>query len=109
MQKGRCMGSKIIIELFVCDKSLAVISKYGINPAEVAIEAILEAIKTKQQIEDHLTGCNLVLENTALKSLLQDSLRENERIRSFQHMPGVIQRMEYLEKRKPITNMVIRV
>jgi len=103
------MGSKIIIELFVCDKSLAVISKYGINPAEVAIEAILETIKTKQQIEDHLTGCNLVLENTALKSLLQDSLRENDRIRSLQHTPGAVQRMKYLETRKPITNMVIRV
>ena len=103
------MGSKIIIELFVCDKSLAVISKYGINPAEIAIEAILETIKTKQQIEDHLTGCNLVLENTALKSLLQDSLRENDRIRSLQHTPGAVQRMKYLETRKPISNMVIRV
>jgi len=103
------MGSKIIIELFVCDKSLAVIQKYGINPAEVAIEAILETIKTKQQIEDHLTGCNLRLENTALKSLLQDSLRENDRIRSLQHTPGAVQRMKYLETRKPITNMVIRV
>ena len=103
------MGSKIIIELFVCDKSLAVIQKYGINPAEVAIEAILETIRTKQQIEDHLTGCNLLLENTALKSLLQDSLRENDRIRSLQHTPGAVQRMKYLETRKPITNMVIRV
>jgi restriction endonuclease S subunit len=75
------MGRRFVLELCLDDNAIRAAEEYQVNIPQVAIEAILQTLDAKNQLNNHLDGLSPTLENRAIKELLREALAELETTR----------------------------